>query len=95
MLTELVKVQQRPGEPQRQWFQSRDEDLIVWFAGDGSVLGFQLCYDRSSTEKAFIWMRGKGFSHDKVDDGEGGGGMTYKRTPILVPYLMLEQQRSR
>ena len=30
-------------------------------------------------------MRGKGFSHDKVDDGEGGGGLTYKRTPILVP----------
>jgi len=46
MLTESANVRQFKGEPRRRWFQSQTEDLIVWYADDGSILGFQLCYDR-------------------------------------------------
>jgi hypothetical protein len=84
MLTESADVRQLKGEPRRRWFQSDTEDLIVWYAPDGSILGFQLCYDRKGAERALTWMEGKGYSHLKVDDGESVG-LAHKRTPILVP----------
>ena len=82
-LTEFLNVLQRPGEPRRRWFQSEQEDLIVWYEPDGSIHGFQLCYDRKGLERALTWIEGKGFSHLKVDDGEVEP-LTAKRTPILI-----------
>ena len=84
MLTELTHVSQRQGEPKRRWFQSPDEDLIVWYAQDGSILGFQLCYDIRRGERALTWLSGRGYSHERVDDGEVVG-LGHKRTPVLVP----------
>ncbi|MDP3049064.1 MAG: hypothetical protein Q8N12_06510 [Thermodesulfovibrionales bacterium] len=48
-----------------------------------AITGFQLCYDKGREEKALTWRRDSGYSHNKVDDGEG---RTYrqKMTPILV-----------
>jgi hypothetical protein len=46
-------------------------------------VGFQLCYDKGPNEKALTWVEGIGFSHERVDDGEGIPGY-YKMTPILV-----------
>ena len=83
MLTEYRKVSQYPNERHRRWFQSPDEDLIVWFDADGSIYGFQLCYDRLKTEKALTWTRDEGYSHLKVDDGETTP-LEFKRTPILM-----------
>lgn len=83
MFRELDKVSQRKGERRRRWFQSEEEDLIVWYADDGSLFGFQLCYDRTRTERALTWLPPHGFLHNRVDDGEGGG-LGYKRTPLLV-----------
>jgi hypothetical protein len=84
VLTEFANVTQRRGEPRRRWFRSPDEDLIVWYDGDGSLWGFQLCYDRNNRERALTWTKDKGYSHLKVDDGEVEP-LTAKRTPILVP----------
>jgi hypothetical protein len=56
-------------------------DLIVWYAADGSVHGFQLCYERLRDERAVTWMRGEGFRHDQVDTGDSGP--TKNGTPIL------------
>ena len=83
MLTEYRKVSQYAGERRRRWFQSPDEDLIVWYDKDGSIYGFQLCYDRLKTEKALTWTRGEGYSNLKVDDGETTP-LEFKQTPILV-----------
>lgn len=83
VLTEFFNVRQIAGDPRRRWFQSANEDLIVWYASDGSILGFQLCYDRPGTERALTWFKGEGYSHRKVDDGENVG-LSHKRTPILV-----------
>jgi hypothetical protein len=84
VLTEIRDVRQHAGEPRRRWFRSDAEDLVVWFAGDDSLLGFQLCYDRGRRERAFTWTKGGGYSHLKVDDGETEP-LTMKRAPILEP----------
>jgi hypothetical protein len=84
MLHEVRNVRQIPGEGKRRWFSDQYFDLIVWYEKDGSLLGFQLCYDKFHKERAVTWRRGIGFSHEKVDDGEGVPGQ-HKSTPILVP----------
>jgi len=58
-------------------------DLIVWLGDDGSILGFQLAYDKLHSEHALTWKRRSGFRHESVDDGEGRPGK-YKATPILI-----------
>ena len=82
MLTEVENVLQTDGRLRR-WFRSEGEDLIVWFSENDSLWGFQFCYDRAKEEKALTWRQDHGYSHERVDDGEGPG-MDYKRTPILV-----------
>jgi hypothetical protein len=83
MLRELSDVRQIEGSRRRRWFQSSNEDLIVWYAEDDSIYGFQLCYDRHDDERALTWMRGQGFSHNRIDAGEGSA-LRYKRSPVLV-----------
>jgi hypothetical protein len=83
MLRELAPVNQSvPGRPRR-WFQSDNEDLIVWYAEDGAIYGFQLCYDRQGHERALTWAPDHGFLHNRIDAGEREG-LRYKRSPILV-----------
>ena len=84
MLTEFPNVRQRGDEPRRRWFQSDDEDLIVWFGADDRIVGFQLCYDRARGERALAWDELNGYSHLRVDDGEAIG-KPRKRSPILLP----------
>jgi len=82
MLTDYAGVRQIPGDRPRRWFQSEDEDLIVWYAEDGSIFGFQLCYDKQKSERALTWLPQSGFSHNRVDDSKGPG--LTKGTPLLV-----------
>ena len=84
MLVEYSGVQQIQGQRRRRWFSSEDEDLIVWYADDGSIFGFQLCYDLQRHERALTWLPHKGFSHNRIDDREGVG-LAHKRAPVLVP----------
>ena len=83
-LTERTGVPQLPREPRRRWFQSSEEDLIVWYAADGTFYGFQFCYDRGTSERVLTWRQDQGYAHAKVDDGEAVG-LAHKRTPMLVP----------
>ena len=83
MLREIVPTRQIPDEPRRVWFTDEVMDLIIWYADDASVLGFQLCDDKGSDEHALTWLRGKGYSYERVDDGEGRPGR-YKMTPVLL-----------
>ena len=83
MLSETPDVRQIPGEPPRRWFSDEFFDLIVWLEPDGSLWGFQLCYDRSYNPRALTWTKTKGYAHEAIDDGEGEGG-AHKGTPILV-----------
>ena len=82
-LAELADVQQDSRGPRRRWFRSSNEDLIVWYGADESLVGFQLCYDRTQTERALTWMKDTGYAHERVDDGEAVG-LAHKRAPILI-----------
>jgi hypothetical protein len=83
MLAEIKNARQIPGEAPRRWFTDGDFDLIVWLGRDGQVSGFQLCYDKQTQERALTWKRGRGFLHERIDDGESPGRV--KMSPILVP----------
>jgi hypothetical protein len=82
MLTELSS-RQKTGEPKRRWFRSERFELIVWITENETVWGFQLCYDRGRGERALTWTFEHGYSHDRIDDGEGNP--TKNQTPILMP----------
>jgi hypothetical protein len=83
MLQEVRWTRQIPGERRRRWFRSDDMDLIVWLNAAGAPDGFQLCYNRSTSEHAITWEEATGFTHMAVDDGESPD-LPYKATPILV-----------
>lgn len=82
-MKELTNVRQIPGEPKRRWFSSNDFDLIVWFSENGTLHGFELCYDKHNKERSIRWSNSAGFQHMAVDDGEQIFGK-HKETPILV-----------
>ena len=85
MLQEIEQTKQISSEPFRRWFSDRVIDLIVWYSPDKSVIvGFQLCYRKGIDEHALTWLQGKGFSHNRIDDGEGRPA-GHKMTPILLP----------
>jgi len=83
MLTEVTQTRQNAGEPRRRWFTDRAVDLYVWYDDGGTVLQFQICYDKGPAEKALNWNAGSGLSHRGVDDGESGI-FRMKSTPILT-----------
>lgn len=83
MLKEIENVKQDIGEPLRRWFTNAEFDLIVWYSAEQTVIGFQLCYRDGREEKALTWRSKEGFSHQRIDDGEGGA-FRYKMTPVLV-----------
>lgn len=78
-----LAASRKQGEPKRRWFHGQRLDLIVWLSEEGGISGFQLCYDRGRTERALTWTREGGYSHDRIDDGEGDP--TKNQTPILMP----------
>jgi hypothetical protein len=84
MLRELSKSRQIENESYRRWFSDNYFDLIVWYdAGKTTIVGFQLCYDKLGMERAITWHKDKGFSHNRIDDGEAPFEHA-KMSPILV-----------
>jgi hypothetical protein len=82
MLSEIPNVRQIEGEGTRRWFRDSYFDLIVWYGGDGGLIGFQLCYDKQVRERAFTWRRGHGCRHERIDAGETTGHS--KMSPVIV-----------
>jgi hypothetical protein len=93
MLREILGVRQISGEQTRRWFTSDTMDLIVWIDDAGMPAGFQLCYDKGDAEHAVTWKPLSGLSHLAVDDGESGGGLRYKATPMLMPNGQIDASR--
>lgn len=58
---ELLRKQCRPIRTDHEYF-----ELIVWFADDSTIWGFQLCYDRGRSERAFTWTAADGYSHNRI-----------------------------
>jgi hypothetical protein len=56
MLSEYKDVRQRDGEGYRRWFTDQYFDVIIWYDREGgSMTGFQVCYDKGKSERAFTW----------------------------------------
>jgi len=70
MPSELRHVRQIKGEGLRRWFIDPYFDLIVWYEDNGSLMGFQLCYDQQGTGREFAWWKDYGFWHGTLGDGE-------------------------
>ena len=82
MLREIPGVRQDKPGLKRRWYQDEFFDLYTWHAPDGVLAGFQLCYDVRGRERALSWHRQHGFSHNKIDNGDGGP--LTNMTPILT-----------
>jgi hypothetical protein len=81
MLLEIKHVRQIPGEGYRRWFSDDYFDLYLWYNHD-TIDGFQLCYNKNVKEHSITWQKGKGFLHNKIDDGETQP--QDNKTPILI-----------
>jgi hypothetical protein len=81
MLREIRDVKQVPGEPRRRWFSDENFDLIVWVDPEDQIIGFQLCYDKETKQKALTWLKDDGYQHSRIDDGDNPGKM--KASPVL------------
>lgn len=92
LLRELSDARQVPGEPRRRWFCSAELDLIVWVNDLQEPVGFQLCYDKLTRERAITWRAGRGFDHAAVDSGDDMP-TRYKGTPILVADGIFDNNR--
>jgi hypothetical protein len=82
MLTEIRNPRQIEGEGFRRWFTNDFFDLIVWYAEDRTLIGFQLCYDKQDHERALTWTREHGFQHNRIDSGEVPGHA--EMTPVII-----------
>ncbi len=83
ILEEVPNVRQESPSERRRWWISRELELTVWQSGDGASRGFQLCHEDGGEELALTWTAERGFSQNRVDDGEGPAGRP-KRTPMLI-----------
>lgn len=92
MLTEIEKTRQIPGEGIRRWFRDEELDLIVWYDEDGSLEGFQLCYDKMRHERALTWRKPNSYQHHAIDTGESATGGP-KMSPVLVADGLVDSQR--
>lgn len=78
-------------ESNRRWFSDDDIDLIVWFDDAATIVSFQLCYDKSSAERAITRSPQRGHEHFRVDAGEHTP--LRNETPILVADGPLRKDR--
>lgn len=67
-----IKTKKGEGDAvRRRWFVCDYFDMFVWQEREGgSVVGFQLSYDREKKERMLSWSRKSGFTHGMVDAGE-------------------------
>jgi hypothetical protein len=84
VLIEYKNVRQSVGEGRRRWFEGKVLELIVWYAADDAVEGFQLLYRTKEGERALTWHATTGFSHSRVDNGTMAPMKNL--TPILLPH---------
>ena len=82
-LREITSVQQVLGSGLLRWFASSEMDLFLWLGDGDELLGFQFSYDKQHGERALAWNARTGFTHDRVDDGEGEPGARYKGAPLM------------
>ena len=77
-----VPIKRVENDRPRRWMTDDYFDLYVWYQGDGSIYGFQLCYDKERDQRALTWTVEGRFQHDRVDSGEQT--VYDNRSPVLT-----------
>ncbi|CAN5407062.1 hypothetical protein BH23VER1_BH23VER1_21770 [soil metagenome] len=85
-----LPTRQNDGEARRQWMADDFFDLYVWYHPDGTIVGFQLCYDKMGNERALTWIRAGVFRHDRIDPGDSSP--LDSRSPVIVEGCPLEAE---
>ena len=81
MLKEYIAVSQEK-EGFRRLFLDEQVAIYVWYRNKGNeVIGFQITYFQGKEQKAFTWLKDKGYFHNSIEDGENS---RFKGTPILI-----------
>jgi len=80
-LREVTCGLQQDGKLTKRWFNCQSADLFSWH-NDKELVRFEFCYDKHRNEHALTWQRDVGFTHARVDDGEGPASS--KSSPILI-----------
>ena len=82
-LSEHRNVRQRTNEGYRRWFVSSFFDIIVWYdKPNGNLTGFQFCFQKNKSERAFTWTDEYQSSHI-VSDGSIGFGTGHFGSAVL------------
>ena len=69
----------------KRYFYDDELDLYVWYTHEGGeITGFQLIYDKSADPRAFTWIKGKGYRHNRID------GYDSHRYVSLAPILVAD-----
>ena len=90
-----ISTNKKPAPHTRLWFCDPEHDLFIWVDKNNHPISFQLSYRTYSeiySEHIISWNKEKGFSHDKIDDGEHADG-DYKMTPIMVPDGVFDSEK--
>ncbi|HYP02234.1 MAG TPA: hypothetical protein VER76_18730 [Pyrinomonadaceae bacterium] len=66
MLREIKELKQTAGQPPSRWFNDDLLDLFVWHDEDGRIIGFQLCFDKDTAERALTYSDRDGYRLDNV-----------------------------
>ncbi len=80
-LREVTCGLQQDGKLTKRWFSSQSADLFAWHDND-LLVRFEFCYNKHTNEHSLRWQNNAGFTHARVDDGEGNA--TSKSSPILI-----------
>lgn len=83
-LREITGVNQDVYQQHKRWFTCDEMDLFVWHDDSNIIVSFQLCYDKSSAEKALMWTNEAQFSHFYVDEGSQPGN--HPASPLFAEH---------
>ncbi|MDC7222577.1 MAG: hypothetical protein PQJ60_02485 [Spirochaetales bacterium] len=90
-LKQLKNVRQRPDEGFRLWFANEYFDVIFWYEEEGGDLtGFQFCYGKPHSEKAFTWETDSQ-SHHYVKEARAQGSGILRGDAGLLNVRLLKQ----
>jgi hypothetical protein len=93
-LQQIKNVRQRPEEGFRLWYANEYFDLIFWYEEeDGFIRGFQFCYGKPHSEKAYTWEIDSS-SHHYIKDGKfNATGMLQGDAGELPPHVLDQFQK--
>lgn len=93
-MREVRRVRQDDLSYHARWFTAAACELFVWqHRTTGQIARFQFCFDRGREERILEWSEQTGLRYAAVDDGESGGPMRPKASPIVIADGVPDTQR--